>query len=114
MMRGAVAQLRYRMGGADHKQMERLKAEVSQACRGWPADRVAEIVSRYLKDLIVPYVYAEARAQRLGHRPAPAGGRRAPAGGQPGPRTPPRRRGPRLARAVVQRRVSLPAGMESR
>jgi HAD superfamily hydrolase (TIGR01490 family) len=70
MMRGAVAQLRYRMSGAGHKQMERLKAEVGQACQGWPADRVAEIVSRYLKDLIVPYVYAEARALLSEHRGA--------------------------------------------
>jgi HAD superfamily hydrolase (TIGR01490 family) len=70
MMRGAVAHLRYRMSGADHKQMERLKAEVSQACQGWPADRVTEIVSRYLKDLIAPYVYAEARALLSEHRGA--------------------------------------------
>src|SRR6516164_4698974 len=61
MMRGALAQLRYRVGGADHRQMEKLKAHVAQACRGWPADQVTEIVTRYLKDLILPYVYAEAR-----------------------------------------------------
>ena len=70
MVRGAVAQLRYRMSGADHNQMERLKAEVSAACRGWSADRVTEIVSRYLKDLILPYVYAEARALLSEHRGA--------------------------------------------
>jgi hypothetical protein len=33
MMRGALAQLRYRVAGADHRQMEKLKAHVSQACR---------------------------------------------------------------------------------
>jgi HAD superfamily hydrolase (TIGR01490 family) len=70
MMRGAVAQLRYRMSGADHNQMEKLKAQVSAACQGWPADRVTEIVSRYLKDLILPYVYAEARALLSEHRGA--------------------------------------------
>jgi len=42
--------------------MERLRAQACAACRGWPAERVTEIVSRYLKDLILPYVYAEARA----------------------------------------------------
>ncbi len=191
MMRGAVAQLRYRMSGADHKQMERLKAEVSAACQGWPADRVTEIVSRYLKDLILPYVYAEARAllsehrgagqdvvivstsgqevvapigallgahsviatrmriadgrytgemecyaygeekavqvrrlaaergyslpgcyaySRFGDGSAPAGGGRAPTGGQPGPRTPPHRHGPGVARALVQHRVSAARG----
>src|SRR6516164_8536770 len=54
MMRGALAQLRYRVGGADHRQMEKLKTHVAQACRGWPADRVTEIVTRHLKDLILP------------------------------------------------------------
>src|SRR5215467_1666313 len=70
MMRGALAQLRYRVSGADHRQMEKLRASACAACRGWPADRVAEIVSRYLKDLILPYVYAEARALLSEHRSA--------------------------------------------
>ena len=70
MMRGALAQLRYRISGADHRQMERLKAHASQACRGWPADRVTEIVTQHLKDLILPYVYAEARALLSDHRGA--------------------------------------------
>jgi HAD superfamily hydrolase (TIGR01490 family) len=55
MMRGALAQLRYRVSGADHRQMEKLKAHVAQACR---------------KDLILPYVYAEARALLSDHRGA--------------------------------------------
>jgi HAD superfamily hydrolase (TIGR01490 family) len=50
--------------------MERLKAQVAQACQGWPADRVTEIVSRHLKDLILPHVYAEARALLSEHRGA--------------------------------------------
>ena len=43
MLRGALAQFRYRVSGADHRQMEKLRAH---ACQGWPADRVTEIVSR--------------------------------------------------------------------
>jgi HAD superfamily hydrolase (TIGR01490 family) len=70
VLRGAYAQLRYRVSGADHRQMERLGARVAQACQGWPADRVSEIVARYLQDLIVPYVYAEARALLREHRAA--------------------------------------------
>jgi hypothetical protein len=42
--------------------MEQIRAHVSQLCRGWPADRVGEIVARHLDELIVPYVYDEARA----------------------------------------------------
>jgi HAD superfamily hydrolase (TIGR01490 family) len=70
MLRGAVAQLRFRVSGADHRQMEKLKAQAAQACRGWPAERVSEIVGRYLNDLILPYVYAEARALLTEHRGA--------------------------------------------
>ena len=70
MMRGALAQLRYRVSGADHRQMEKLKAHALQACRGWPADRVTEIVTEHLKDLILPYVYAEAWALLGDHRTA--------------------------------------------
>ena len=70
MIRGALAQARYRLSGADHRQMEKLRASACAACRGWPADRVTEIVSRYLKDLILPYVYAEARALLSEHRSA--------------------------------------------
>src|SRR5690349_1906348 len=70
MMRGALAQVRYRLSGADHRQMEKLRASACAACRGWPADRVTEIVSRYLNDLILPCVYAEARALLSEHRGA--------------------------------------------
>lgn len=70
MMRGALAQLRYRVSGADHRQMERLKAHALQACRGWPVDLVTEIVTAHLKDLILPYVHAEARALLSDHQGA--------------------------------------------
>ena len=45
-LRGALAQFRYRVSGADHRQMEMLRAHACHACQGWPADRVTEIVSR--------------------------------------------------------------------
>ena len=50
--------------------MEQIRAHVSQLCRGWPADRVREIVARHLEELIVPYVYDEARALLDAHRAA--------------------------------------------
>jgi HAD superfamily hydrolase (TIGR01490 family) len=69
-LRGACAQLIFRLGGADHRRMERVRGQVSQLCRGWPAERVGEIVARHLEELIVPYVYAEARVLLAGHRDA--------------------------------------------
>ena len=50
--------------------MEQIRAHVSQLCRGWPADLVREIVARHLDELIVPYVYDEARALLDAHRAA--------------------------------------------
>lgn len=69
-MRSALAQALFRFTGADHQRMEKIRDQVSQLCRGWPAERVGEIVTRHLEDLIVPYVYAEAKALLMEHRGA--------------------------------------------
>jgi len=70
VIRGGLAQLRFRAGGANHQRMEKIREQVSQTCRGWPADRVIEIVTRNLERLILPCVYAEARALLSEHRGA--------------------------------------------
>ena len=70
VVRSALAQLAFRLSGASHQRMEKIRDQVSQVCRGWPADRVAEIITRNLHDLIVPFVYAEARALLTAHRSA--------------------------------------------
>jgi HAD superfamily hydrolase (TIGR01490 family) len=62
-IRAAFAQLVFRIVGADGQQMERIRGQVSDMCRGWQADRVREIVSRHLNEIILPLVYHE--AQRL-------------------------------------------------
>jgi HAD superfamily hydrolase (TIGR01490 family) len=68
VLRSVACQLVYRLAGANHGQMERIREWVSALCRGWPVDRVTEIVARYLDELILPYVYAEARALIAQHR----------------------------------------------
>jgi HAD superfamily hydrolase (TIGR01490 family) len=70
MVRGVLAQLVFRLSGAGPGRMEKIREQVSQACAGWPAERVAEIVSRHLEELILPYVYAEGRALLHQHRGA--------------------------------------------
>jgi HAD superfamily hydrolase (TIGR01490 family) len=69
-LRTVACQLVFRLSGANHGQMERIKEWVSALCRGWPVERVTDIVTRYLDDLILPYVYAEARALIAEHREA--------------------------------------------
>ncbi|HWF82176.1 MAG TPA: HAD family hydrolase [Streptosporangiaceae bacterium] len=69
-VRGALAQLAFRLGGADHGQMEKIKAEVSKLCCGWQVERVAEIVSTHLADTIGPIIYADARRLVDAHKRA--------------------------------------------
>ncbi len=69
-LRCMTGHLAYRMGGASHGQMERARDWVTGLCRGWPVDRVREIVARHLDELIVPYIYAEARALISAHQAA--------------------------------------------
>ena len=70
VVRGVLAQLLFRLGGASHQRMEKFRDQVSQVCRGWPADRVADIITRNLQDLIVPHLYDEAVALLTAHRSA--------------------------------------------
>jgi HAD superfamily hydrolase (TIGR01490 family) len=67
-LRSALGQLSFRLGGADHQKMERIRAEVGALCRGWPADRVSDIVARHLDQIILPHVYAEAHRLIASHR----------------------------------------------
>ncbi len=68
--RGALAQLVFRLGGADHNQMERIKEQVSRLCCGWPVERVTEIVTTNLTQTIGPIIYAEGRLLLDSHREA--------------------------------------------
>ena len=69
-VRGGLAQLLFRVGGADHQRMERIKEQITSLCQGWPADRVTEIVTANLVKTIGPIVYAEAQGLLLAHRAA--------------------------------------------
>jgi HAD superfamily hydrolase (TIGR01490 family) len=68
VLRGACAQLTFRLAGASHYRMERIRDQVSGLCRGWDAGQISQIVTEGLADVIVPHVYAEARALLDGHR----------------------------------------------
>jgi HAD superfamily hydrolase (TIGR01490 family) len=60
MLRSGYAQFVFQTDGADHDQMERMRAYLSAMCTGWNVDRVREIVAETLHDLIDPMVYDEA------------------------------------------------------
>jgi HAD superfamily hydrolase (TIGR01490 family) len=60
MLRSALAQFVFVAGGADHDQMERIRAATTELVTGWDVDQVRAIVAETLEDLIRPMVYAEA------------------------------------------------------
>jgi HAD superfamily hydrolase (TIGR01490 family) len=60
VMRSAYAQFVFSAGGADHDQMERMRAYLSSMCTGWDVQQVKDIVSETLHDLIDPIIYDEA------------------------------------------------------
>src|SRR6478736_1914950 len=72
VLRSAYAQLVYVMNGADHDQLERMRAYLSEMVTGWDVDQVRAVVAETLHDLIDPMVFAEAaelieQHQALGH-----------------------------------------------
>jgi HAD superfamily hydrolase (TIGR01490 family) len=67
-VRTAFGHLMFRLGGADHQRMERIRGQVGELCRGWPAARVSDIVARHLDEIILPHVYAEAHRLITRHR----------------------------------------------
>jgi len=60
VLRSAYAQFVYLVGGADHDQMEKMRAFMSQLCAGWDVATVREIVAETLHHVVDPLVYDEA------------------------------------------------------
>jgi HAD superfamily hydrolase (TIGR01490 family) len=62
VLKSTYAQFMFMVGGADHDQMERMRAYLSQLCKGWDVEQVKSIVAETLHDLIDPLIYEEAAA----------------------------------------------------
>ena len=71
VLRSAYAQFVYLVGGADHDQMEKMRAFMSQLCAGWDVATVREIVADTLHNIVDPLVYDEAVSliEEHGRRP---------------------------------------------
>jgi HAD superfamily hydrolase (TIGR01490 family) len=66
--RGVVGQITFRLAGASHNRMERIRDQVSALCCGWQAEQVAQIVTEGLRQIIAPHVYSEARTLLTRHQ----------------------------------------------
>lgn len=60
LIKAAFAQVAYLLVGADHEKMEAMRQEAGELTKGWPRDRVLELVREVMDEVITPLVYAEA------------------------------------------------------
>ncbi|UWZ36970.1 HAD-IB family hydrolase [Dactylosporangium roseum] len=71
VIKGAYAQLIFRVGGgSDEQSMTKTRDYLAALVKGWRAEQVRQIVRETLDELINPYVYAEAAALIAEHRAA--------------------------------------------
>ncbi|WP_332839092.1 HAD-IB family hydrolase [Nocardia bovistercoris] len=60
VLESSYAHFLYLLSGADHDQMERMRAHLASMCAGWDVQQVKSIVAETLHDLVDPLIYAEA------------------------------------------------------
>jgi HAD superfamily hydrolase (TIGR01490 family) len=60
VLRSAYAQFFFAIGGADHDQLEKMRAYLTQMVTGWDAQVVRQVVSETLHEIIDPLVHDEA------------------------------------------------------
>jgi HAD superfamily hydrolase (TIGR01490 family) len=60
VLRSAYAQFLFAIGGADHDQLEKMRAYLTEMVTGWDAGIVRQVVSETLHEIIDPLVYDEA------------------------------------------------------
>jgi HAD superfamily hydrolase (TIGR01490 family) len=60
VLRSAYAQFMFALQGADHDQMEKMRAYLSNLSAGWPVQTVRDIVAETLHLIVDPLVYDEA------------------------------------------------------
>nr|WP_312870685.1 HAD-IB family hydrolase [Gordonia asplenii] len=68
VLKSTYAQLMFLLTAADHDQVERLRAHVTDMCRGWDVEQINAIVSETLHDIVEPLVFAEAAELIATHR----------------------------------------------
>jgi HAD superfamily hydrolase (TIGR01490 family) len=64
----SYAQFIYLLAGADHDQMERLRAHMTAMCTGWDVAQVKSIIDETMHELITPLVFAEAADLIAAHK----------------------------------------------
>ncbi|RAV15064.1 HAD-IB family hydrolase [Mycolicibacterium sp. GF69] len=68
VLTSTYAQFLFLMSGADHDQMDRMRAYVTNMCAGWDVEQVKSIVGETLHDIVNPLVFAEAAELIADHK----------------------------------------------
>jgi HAD superfamily hydrolase (TIGR01490 family) len=68
VLKSTYAQFFFLMSGADHDQMDRMRAYVTNMCAGWDVEQVKSIVGETLHDIVNPLVFAEAAELIADHK----------------------------------------------
>ena len=68
VLKSSYAQFIYLLSGADHDQMDRMRAHMTNMCTGWDVEQVKSIVSETLHDIVTPLVFAEAADLIAAHK----------------------------------------------
>jgi HAD superfamily hydrolase (TIGR01490 family) len=70
LLKSLYAQLVFNLMGADEVKMERLREEAAKLTAGWEQEKVRQVVTEVLEDVISPLIYAEALELMHDHRAA--------------------------------------------
>jgi HAD superfamily hydrolase (TIGR01490 family) len=68
VLKSSYAQFIFLLSGADHDQMERIRAHMANMCTGWDVAQVKSIVNETLHEIVTPLVFAEAADLIAAHK----------------------------------------------
>jgi HAD superfamily hydrolase (TIGR01490 family) len=68
VLKSSYAQFLYLLSGADHDQMDRMRAHLADMCTGWDVAQVKAIVGETLHEIVSPLVFAEAAELIADHK----------------------------------------------
>lgn len=68
VLKSSYAQFLFHLSGADHDQVDRMRAHLTDMCTGWDVEQVKSIVAETLHDIVTPLVFAEAADLIASHK----------------------------------------------
>jgi len=60
LLKSLYAQFVFQLMGADEQKMERMREEAAKLTAGWEVEKVTQVVTEVLEDVITPLIYGEA------------------------------------------------------